>query len=109
MKNSVRVPVLFFPMFLKGKNRKVGTLLGLGSIASGLFNLVQPQLAGKVPGFPEEELLNSIGSYVPTDTIREMPGMQGFYPTSALPAELGEVNPFATPSLNTYAMGNGVY
>ncbi len=84
--------------FLTGKNRKLGTLLGLGGITVGLVTLIRPYIAGKVPGFEEEAEAvaeapvvtepEAVAGYLPAG------GFQGYTPS--LPT-IGQADPFDYP------------
>lgn len=77
---------------LKGKNRKFGTLLGLGSASAGVALALAPYLAGKLPGFEEfpeaaEIPAGETGAYLRT-------GMGAYMAEEPPLAGLGMVDPF---------------
>lgn len=86
-------------MILKGHNKALATKVGLGAVGMGMFTVISPYLAGKVPGF--DGAATAIPATIPASTagfgayVAAGRGFDGY--TSALPimSGMGALDPYA--------------
>lgn len=88
-------------MILKGKNKALGAKLALGMMAAGVLTVARPYLAGKVPGFPAEDVM--VTAIEPTAGYVRTAGRPGW--SSGVGAYFPDMPATSVGAYDAYGMG----